>query len=188
MIYPIVRLYDSAARAAEAVRKLADWGFLDEDIDVVGPDQAPNDDAAVAAIAKACVLRSDAAVYARGVRRGGTLVILRAPFGTGGTASDLLDECGPIDAGMAYREARPHGWDDAAPLSSALRMPTGVSSHDSFSAYWSLPLLSRTSRTLCSALGWSELSDSEFALFGRPGLSRNAAPFSNALKLPLLMR
>jgi hypothetical protein len=194
MILPIVRLFDSAAKASAALAKLADWGFLDSDISVVSPSgtghtaAASGEDPIVSQITSAMVLRSHARTLANGVRRGGTLVIVRAPFGTGGIAANILDRAGPVDSGVPDAAARKPAWDDAAPLSSALWAPTLVDSDDSFSRFWGLPLLTRWQRTLCSALGMGELASPDFSLFGTPALTRNPSPLSSTLGLPVLFR
>jgi hypothetical protein len=191
--YPIVRLYATSQAARAAVANLKRWGFEDELINVVdasstppanAPASAASDDPVLSAILSGYVLKAHAVAYAREVRAGRTLVSLRAPFGVGGVAEELLDEAGPAPSPVKTSEALPT-WDDAAPFSSAFGLPTTVRAAAPFSTFWVLPTLTRRSRTLCSALGIPELSGSSF-IFGSPSLSRSPAPFSSMLKLPLL--
>jgi hypothetical protein len=60
----------------------------------------------------------DANVYAEGMRRGGTLVTVRAPDGREAEARRILDEHAPIDTvarGADYRSAGWKRFDDKAP-------------------------------------------------------------------------
>ncbi|MCU0760867.1 MAG: hypothetical protein MUF07_16950 [Steroidobacteraceae bacterium] len=191
--YPIVRLYATSQAAKAAVANLKRWGFEDELINVVdasssppanAPASAASSDPVLSAILCGFVLKAHAEVYAREVRAGRTLVSLRAPFGVGGIAEELLDEAGPVPSAVKTSEVLPT-WDDAAPFSSALGLPTTVRATAPFSTFWVLPTLTRRGRTLGSALGFPEISSSRF-IFGSPSLSRSAAPLSSMLKLPLL--
>ena len=106
--HPIVRLYASAEQAKLALAALKRWGFEDELINVVtatstppanAPASAASDDPVQSAIMSAYVLKAHAKVYAQEVRNGRTLISVRAPFGVGGIAEELLDECGPVKSG-----------------------------------------------------------------------------------------
>jgi hypothetical protein len=189
MILPIVGLYDSSQRAAEAVAALRHHGFFNDDISVIGPSTThqggSSEDPVADAIAAAYVLKREAKVYAQGVRKGGTLVVVRAPFGRGGMATMLLNNAGPIDSGVETVSDRPTAYDPDAPLSSAFRLPVKVSCATPISAFLVLPVITR-SRTLCSLLGLPELADSKLWLFGEPALSGNPTPLSSKLGLPLL--
>jgi hypothetical protein len=193
--YPIVRLYATSEAAKAAVANLKRWGFEDELINVVhsgstppanAPASAASDDPVLSAILSGYVLKEHAKVYAQEVRAGRTLVSIQAPFGVGGVAEDLLDEAGPVASAVKTSEGLP-SWDDGAPFSSALGLPTIVRSSAPFSSFWVLPTLTRRGGTLSSALGLPELSGSSF-VFGSPSLSRSPAPFSSMLGLPLLRR
>ncbi len=193
--YPIVRLYATDAAAKAALANLKRWGFEDELINVVNasstppanaPASAASDDPVLSSIMAGYVLRAHAKVYANEVRAGRTLISLRAPFGVGGIAEDLLDEAGPVPSPVHTGVGLP-SWDDGAPFSSALGLPTVIRAPAPFSAFWVLPTLTRRARTLCSALGLPELTSSSSYTFGAPSLSRNAAPFSSMFGLPTLL-
>lgn len=180
MIHAIVRLFESAARADEGIKRLKTWGFEDAVISRVGP--GGSEEAAAAAITAAHVLKSHAAIYARGVARGGTIVVVRAPFGTGVIAGQLLDSAGTIDAGAVPGEPRGREWDDAAPLSSAFGWRLLSKRGDYF---LSPNLLSAGGGTTYGSLGLPELT-SGAPTFGNL-ISRNATPLSSLLKLPTIL-
>jgi hypothetical protein len=183
VIHAIVRLFDSAARAQEGIQRLKTWGFDDEVVSVVAPTGG-SEEAITKAIAGAHVLTSHARVYAKGVARGGTLVVVRAPFGMSVIAGQLLDSAGTIDAGQVPGEPRGATWDDAAPLSSAFRLPL-LSRRGS---YYMSPVLATSGSTTCSAFGIPELQESGKPTTGDEGLiSRNPTPLSSLLKLPTLL-
>ena len=193
--YPIVRLFATEAAAKTALANLKRWGFEDELINVVtasstppanSPASAASDDPVLSSIMAGYVLKAHAQVYAKQVRAGRTLISLRAPFGVGGIAEGLLDEAGPVDSGRYMGEGLP-SWDDGAPFSSALGLPTILREPAPFSTFWVLPTLTRRARTLCSAIGLPELSSSSSYLFGSPALSRNASPLSSMIGLPTLL-
>lgn len=184
MIHAIVRMFDSAARAQEGIKRLKSWGFEDSVISQIGAGSG-SAEAIAGAIAAAHVLKSHARVYAQGVARGGTLVVVRAPFGTGVIAGQLLDSAGTIAAGAVPGEPRGAQWDDAAPLSSAFRLPV-LSGRGSY--YMSPMLVTSGGGTTGSALGIPELQESGKPTTGDAGLiSRNATPLSSLLKLPTLI-
>lgn len=193
MIYPIVRLYDSTERALAAVRSLQKAGFREDDIDLVtsastAPPGAGSEDPITARIAAGYVLKSKARIYADGVRRGGSLVIVRAHLGSGRLATKLLERQSPIDAGVPLVEDPAPQWDEAAPFSSMLQLPVKVNSTAPFSAFWVLPVLTKR-RTICSLLGLPELTQRGWTFsqaLGLPLLSRRSTPFSSMFGLPLL--
>jgi hypothetical protein len=176
-------MYATAEQAQAAVASVAGYGLASDAITLITPSTATTAAGLAAAIAKAKVLKSEAAVYAQGVLAGKSLVIVDAPFGAGSIYADVLDAAGPVDSGVPepYWES---GWDDAAPFSSALSIP--VISKPSPYLFMGLPALLRSGRTTCAALGLPELASSDLAVFGRPNLSSNPAPFSGLFHLPLL--
>jgi hypothetical protein len=132
------------------------------------------------------VLKADAVIYAPRVHQGLALVSVLAPFGTGGYAEEILDACGPVDSGVKHEFERPLLWDDAAPVSSALGLPTITRGAAPFSKFWGLGV-SAHERTLCGVLGIPELVDSRSSLSrGMAQLSDNPAPLSSLLHIPLL--
>ncbi len=121
MVSPVTRLFATAQNAADAVRELKASGYADSQIIVVHPggDAA----ATVKAIMAANVLKADAVRYAEHVTGGKTLVSVDADFGRGAEARTLLDHHGSVDPGFeeeGYELDRT--WDEATPLSSALRL------------------------------------------------------------------
>jgi hypothetical protein len=183
VIHAIVRLFESAARADEGIKRLKGWGFEDEVVSRIAPGGG-SEEAITNAIAAAYVLKSHARVYARGVARGGTLVVVRAPFGTAVIAGQLLDSAGTIDAGEVPGEPRGAQWDDAAPFSSALRL----SAISRGSRQYTPVLLSEGGGTTCSSLGIPEISSGGPTTGGFMALlSKNKTPLSSLLKLPTII-
>ena len=64
----------------------------------------------VGALTGAGVDEADAHVYAEGVRRGGTLVTVRAEDSMAAQAADILDDHGTIDIDERQRGWRSEGW------------------------------------------------------------------------------
>lgn len=197
MSQPIVRMYASVEHAKAAVARLSNWGFEDSIINLVtasstppanAPRGAASDDPVLSSVMAGYVLKAHAKVYAEGIRRGKALVSITPPFGRGTMAEFLLDEGGQtVDTGLVLEEDRLMPWDDATPLSCALRLPVLVKGTAPLSAFLVAPVLTRQSRSLGSALGIPELSSSPF-IFGAPALSRESAVLSSKLGLPVLWK
>lgn len=65
------------------------------------------------------VPEDDANVYAEGIRRGGSLVTVRAPAEQAAEAARVLDSYGPIDVAARRADYRSEGWtrfDESSPL------------------------------------------------------------------------
>ena len=193
MIHPIVRMYATAQQATEALNKLMTWGFKESETTLITPSSfasPASTDAVVAAISAGHVLTYYAKILAKGVSSGHSLVIVRAPFGTGGHAVEILERYAPVDSGLPKDNDLGLSWDDAAPFSSALHLPAlSKAGASPFSEFWSLPTGSGKSWTLSSLLGLPELTSSGAPTtsgLGLPLLSHKAAPFSSLFGLPLL--
>ena len=190
MTQTIVRMYGSHEHAMGAVAELKDGGLGDGDIYVVSPPGSP--DASLESIADdiaaGYVLKSHAKIYAEGVKRGGTLVIVHAPFGTSVSSTRTLDSYHPIDSGLSEEESEAVYWDDAAPFSSALfSMPTLMKGASPFSMICGLPTLTSGQGSLFGSLGLPEVSSGgSLGPIGLPLLSGNATPLSSLLHLPVL--
>lgn len=186
----ISRMYGSPDRAIAAVNELKEYGWGDADIQVVSRGGGSVDEIA-ATIMKGMVLKYRAKRYAEGVAKGGTLVTVQCPFATTTRAIQILDSHGPIDSGVADPAPDYLTWEDSAPLSSSLHMPTLTDHNVSFSSFISLGMLTAGRASLSRLFGLPELSSSAGGLsnaIGMPTLSRNPAPLSSMLKLPLLKR
>jgi hypothetical protein len=189
---PIVRMYETEQQASDAVRKLRNAGFPDDTIFLVTPRAGGADgssEAISAAIMAGYVLRSHARVYAEGVRRGRSLVVVHAPFGHGRLATDIVDSCVPVDSGLNLPREPVHAWDEKTPLSSALALPVLWRNRPTpFSDFWGLPTLSQGRTTFLSTL-FGELVSPNFtfsSLLGLRLLSDNATPLSSRLGLKTL--
>jgi hypothetical protein len=217
MTTSIVRMYGSEKQARDAVRKLKAEGFRREGILLVTP--SPKGDAeSVQAIAGSPVLallpRGHAEIHAEGVRQGRSMVAIRAPFGQGQLAKEILQSCDPTAQGPGVPEVPSVAWEVAAPLSSGLRIPTlwrnrpeplsqllgratlrqGRTFEDkypslkdsrwTFSSRLGMPLLSGNQHGRASLSG--RTGDAWKRSFGLPMLSREPAPFSRVLNMHLL--
>jgi hypothetical protein len=217
MIDPIVRMYETEEQARGAVSKLKSQGLPQDRIVVVTPEAGGEEgsfEAIASAIMAGHVLRGQARVYAESVQAGRSLVVVRAPFGTGTRVNYLLDRFGPVETGAKVAPKRSPAWDEAAPLSSALQIPplsrprsapfsdlfgwpalsrgrtfqakyAELTSPDwTFSARLGLRLLSRKSKPWASLRGKS--GPAWTRSFGLPLLSANPAPLSARLNMHLL--
>ena len=185
MINPIVRMYDSAHKAAAAAAKLKDAGYTDDLIDVISAAATGPGDALMSALMAAYVVRNNAALHARLAGASGAFVVVRPPFGAGVDAIEILNGCGPV-SDIDPTEVKDGAlWDDAAPFSSALNLrvlsawrPSG-----------GIGTLTDSRWSLFGSLGLAELSASNAPTteaMGMSLLSSGSTPFSSLLKLPVL--
>jgi hypothetical protein len=183
---PIVRMYEAEQQARGAVQKLKDEGFPEDQIFLVTPQSGGSAEAIAAAIMAGFVLRSHAKVYAEGIQRGRSLVVVRASFGHSQDAIDILNSFGPVDTGLRLPREPSIAWDEAAPISSALRIPVLIrNSPAPISRMFGMPPLSK-GRTGWLAAIFGELTSPNFAfssVVGMPLLSRNPAPLSSLFGL-----
>jgi len=189
MTNTICRIYPNAQNAAAAVEELKEHRALAENIRVVAPP-AEGADNSLEAITKSImdvyVLRSEAKVLAHAVQKGGTLVVVHAPFSTGLFATETLDAHGPIDSGLREPEQHVWLWDDAAPLSSTFRIGTKCDGAAPFSDFFSMKTLleekAADSNGLKSIAHLSANHPEPFsAFFGIATLSKSASPLSDTI-------
>lgn len=192
MAHAISRIYATKADADAAIEDLQKGGFKPEEIFVVEPPAGQlaafsSDRRAVVnqiadAIAKACIVKREAAVYAEHVAKGGVFVTVHAPFGVGRKATNLLDDHDPVDAGVeapAHPRAR---YDEATPLSSTLRLPLLSSNPTPCGAVLGLPsvLSADAFRSVTVFHAPAPLSN----LLGLPVMAANGETTSAMLRLP----
>ncbi len=201
MSQTINRMYDSHERASQAADELRN-GRVDRFTDVhvvsrssggaAGEDVAESSaDAIVASLMKGFVLKSHAKVFAEGIKRGGALVTVHAPFGTARAAIDILERHGPIESNVAEPRDDPMAWDDATPMSCALHMPVLLSDSATFSRFWNVAPISKRGGTTSSALGIPAVVDTRgpfSGTFGMSLISDKATILSSLLGLPLLTK
>lgn len=202
MIY--ARMYATEQQALDAVEKLREEGFPTDTIFTLVPggegDKALADKVRTG-IKAGFIPESEGRIYARCMELGRSLVFIRVAFGYGLIATEILDSCDPVDThhlpepGAAFSSAplsAAMGWpvikaDQAAPLSSLFGFPA-LKSSSAFS-FGASSLLSDKATPLSSMFGLKTLisqGQSTDSSFGMPLLSRNPAPFSSLLGLPLL--
>ena len=202
MIY--ARMYATEQQALDAVGKLRGEGFPADTILTLipgGEGEKALTDKVRTGIKAGFIPESEGRIYARCMELGRSLVFIRVAFGYGLIATEILDSCDPIDThhlpepGAAFSSAplsAAMGWpvikaDQATPLSSLFGFPA-LKSSSAFS-FASGSLLSDKATPLSSMFGLKTLisqSQSSDSSFGMPLLSRNPAPFSSLLGLPLL--
>lgn len=195
MTQTISRLYGSRDQAQAAVAALKTNFFQDVYL-VSGSDDAAGGtttslDEITNAIMQAYVLKAHAQIYAVGVSRGGALVTVHAPFGTGARATAILDGHGPIESGLPAEPSTVMPWDEATPMSCILQMPVLVDESRAFEGFWNVLPLVTESGAPSSCSGLKLLLDTDASLSGAVGmamLSDNPAPLSSWLKLPLLTK
>jgi hypothetical protein len=201
MSQTIARMYETHERAEQAAHELRTNRFVQfSDVFVfarhgghgagtAGAESTP--DGVVARLMSAHVLKAHAKGYAAGILRGGSLVVVHAPFGCGAEATNILESHDPIDSGVPEARESVVGWDDAAPCSSALHMRVLLDDSATFSRFWNVPPLVKSAATTSSALGLPEASPSKgpFAgTFGMSMISNKATIFSSMLGLPVLSK
>ena len=219
MTQTITRLYESKSDADAAVADLTQHGFAPEEIFVVGPpdgssaassDEAQEEEASrgrsrkrakdgrprtatdeiAQAIAKGGILHRHAAVYAKKVAEGASLVTVHAAFGTGSKAAAILDRHDPIESGVSHAFAPALKYDERTPLSSGLRMPTRLADPTPFGTFWNVPSLWSSAAPLSTWLKYATVIDSPAPLskwFEWPVLADKGATASSFFGLPLLI-
>ena len=191
----ITRVYGSHENAVAAVNELKTYRFEDTDITVVsylgGYKTGANAAAAefneiVGAVAAGFIPKAEAAIYALSIVRGATLVTVRAPFGTAGRATAILDSFDPIETGVPPKEYKPlRQWDEATPASSFLSLPVLVDDTATLSAVLGVPILLERGRTVFSALRIPELLNAS-NLLGIPALIKGTPALTALIGLPVL--
>jgi hypothetical protein len=191
----ITRVYGSHENAQAAVDELKAYRFDDTGITVVSylGGFKTGSNAAVAefneivnAVAAGWIPKAEAAIYALSITRGATLVTVRAPFGTAGRATTILDSYDPIETGVPPKEYKPlRQWDEATPASSFLSMRVLIDDTATLSAVLGIPILLERGRTVFSALRIPELLNASNIL-GIPALIKGTPSFTALLGLPVL--
>ncbi len=131
MTIPVVRVYEKAKQAQDAVAELKQGGFADDLVLLLTPGLEGVDDS-TETISKAITIGSslgdDAELCAESLRQGRSVVVALAPFGRGLPTAKILDSHKPIptEVERAKRPTARDGaaeWERGAPLSSAFGLP-----------------------------------------------------------------
>ena len=181
----IARLYDFPADALGAVNELKNAGYLDGEVNLIGPATAADhaNDNVAASIASAGVPASDAEAFAAAVAQGKALVTVRALLGAAVGAIEILDAHSPANQAPQQAEYYSTYPPSENPLSEALGWPMISDDPAPFSRFFGLPVLSNSKAPLSPFLGLPLLSG---AATGR-SRSSYSAPFSAFFGLPLLI-
>ena len=199
-----VRMYETEQQARDAVSKLMEAGFPDDTILLVTPGSGGTTgsiEGISAALSAGFALGGNVSAYAQGVQRGRSLVVVRAAFGFGQQAVNLLDSCDPVETETLPEPELPKKRYQAAPFSDFMGFPllsssqagkcdavelmSGVTMTNSFG----YRLLSDKAAPLSSLFGLRLLmggADMGKESFGMPLLMDAAAPLSSMFGLPLL--
>jgi hypothetical protein len=212
MTHAIIRTYDSEAQGSKAAAQLRSEGYEHVHL-FTGPAGKASASAAlrtalIADMLAAHIWKSHAETYAERLTKGKSMVLVHAPFSTGRHANYVLDSYEPTGSGIAVTD---HGWDmkwdDAAPLSSMLRMPvlsknslpaetlSGIASLTKGTAFLSnllgIPVLKSGLQHSTSSMGLPLLSGNATplsSLFGMRTISHSATPLSSLFGLPTLTK
>ncbi len=201
MSQTINRMFDSPDSANRAARELESQGFSSfTEVYVfdrygaagAGAGRAElSSEEIVASLMRGYVLKAHAKIFAEGIKRGGALVTVHAPFGAAATVVEILDRHRPIDSGVAdFKENLP-AWDEAAPCSSLLGLRVLLADNATFSRFWNVPALLKRGSTTFSAFGFAETlntSGSYRGLLGQRLISNKATMLSSMLGLPVLTK
>jgi hypothetical protein len=205
----IIRIYKTEAQANKAAAHLIGEGYSG-----VFQFNAPTSASAAARsnlvteMMAAHILKSHAESYVDDLTKGKSLVMVRPIFGQAVNAINVLDSYAPVASGHPETKESVHfHWDEAAPLSSAFRLPilaktehpietlTGISSLTKGKAFIShllgMPLLKAGAARRETSMGFKMLSNSATPLssaIGMRTLSQNATPLSSMFGLPVLTK
>ncbi len=135
MAKTIVGLYDDRATASRVVSALKDAGFTDQHVQFASSESGDRTDFEVeastfrdpSALTRYGIEPDEAGFYGEGLRRGGSLVVVRAQDQDAEMAVDIMGEANPVryeDRMTSYRNAGYTGYDAAAPAYSADEMHT----------------------------------------------------------------
>lgn len=189
----ISRLYANEENARKAWDELKRRGFADAHIFTPPPRSDDNAPAPASTadmledMVKAYILRSDAAILAKHVSNGSSVVTVHAPFSGGLKATSVLDRHGPIGSGLPEPTFPSYAWDENHPLSSALRLPLLTKCELPFEHIVGLPSLIQVSHHSAAPIRPDRPAPFSAAL-GLKVLSSNPAPFSSRFGIPVLLK
>lgn len=136
---------------------------------------------------KVYIERSEAAIYARRVSEGASLVSVHAPFSGGKRAEMILDANRPIESGVTVTAFAPHLWDDSAPFSSAFHWPLLAKTEFPFETISGIPSLIETKEGMGGPVRPDDPAPLS-ALLGMPVLIKNPNPLSSLFNFPVLIK
>jgi hypothetical protein len=193
MAQPIIRIYETESQGNKAAADLREAGF--ENVFKFAYARGKGVAAAKARaslvddMAAAHIWKSHAEFYADELEKGGSLVTVSAPFGYGMAATRILDSHGPSQKGLDPSRDQEIVWDEAAPLSSLLKLPVLTGTDHPVETLSGIPSLTKGSGFLSNLFGIPLLSRGRHnatSSFGIPLLKRGAAHKTSSMGLPLL--
>ena len=181
----ITRLYSSADDARSAVAELEADGFRAANIEIYSGNVG------TFILEQAGVLQSNAPTYIAAMAKGATLLLVHAPLGTAAAALEILGRKRPSDSQDVTPCYEAKLWDESAPLSSALKIPTVIDFPTIFSYWWNIPTMTdwrpgTRNSSFGLSLAWKNPTPLS-SLFGLRVLSKNTGTFSAMIGLPTLI-
>lgn len=184
-MFSVVRTFSSPQQAVQAADALAEAGYSRKSIYVVEPPSAelPTTSAATTNVLRAGrAMREATDEQFESFEAGNTLLVVTTAFGETGRAESIVDRFQPVSLSAPILDEIPMTWDEAAPLSSAFRIPVKTKSGYPLSEYLGIEILS-------SGLSWmsrifpvlAKPSTGVSSLFGLKMRSHKAAPLSSAV-------
>lgn len=190
----IVRVYETEQQAKGVVKKLKDAGFADDAIVQLAPEPATEGEEGAPKKSRPVGAGQLADFYAEQLQQGRSLVGVRAAFGEGRRATNILESGKPlaIELPQAPEAAKVRAapiagaddFSDATPLSRALNLAVlRRNSSAPLSDYMNWPVTSKKRHYLTT-----ELADPHkaFSASFMPLLSSIAAPFSSKVGMRVL--
>jgi hypothetical protein len=186
------RLYANEENARKARDELQRRGFADCHLFTAsqlseGAGTSAHADRLLEEMAKVYIVRSEAAIYARRVSEGASLVSVHAPFSGGKRAETILDANRPIESGVTAATFPTYLWDDSAPLSSALRWPLLSKTEFPFETVSGIPSLIETKHGTGAPVQPDDPAPFS-AMMGMPVLLNNPSPLSSLFSFPVLIK
>lgn len=194
----IARLFDSAQQARSASQALEAAKIPKRFIALVETPSEEEEAVPVstvemlgASMKAGKLLGEHASFYLSHMQPGQQLLAVDAPLGLTIKAKTIMAEHGALAISHEPPEPEPvryrASWDQAAPLSAALGWDVLRSSTETYSEFWGVPLLAKKRLTFLGRW-FPTLTRPGFSLsslFGLDLLSRNGAPLSTLLNLPV---
>lgn len=134
------RMFTSADDVQHAVHELTEAGFPDGTIHVLD-SSIPSLNAAM--LEEMGVSKDHSKAYVAQIKHGATMLLVQAPLGSAGIATDILESISPNNSGEPQVRYEGWQWDDSTPVSSALRWPTLTKQSTPLSSFFGWPILSK---------------------------------------------
>src|SRR4029079_10643868 len=112
MAKTVIGFFDNVIEAQNVVTDLVNSGFRREDVRSRAAAAQGGSDPDLSPYADLSIPEAEARSYAEGMRRGGTLVTVRAADDRADLAAEILERHGAVDIDRRAAEWRQGGWSD----------------------------------------------------------------------------